>query len=169
VEDGSHDERVITRANQLHLDVYAHGAYSAPISLETRERTTARVGTQREENRMSTRLSPIAGYGAGSLGIRFHCLAVKGSGVHILSAPHASEILEAPVGQPPLSCGRSSLRRVASPRGHHSPWSTIPGEQRVLHPVSLCGGWEVLWQRCSVLRREPGTADADGPNTSQPM
>jgi len=41
----------------------ADGAYSAPISPETRENAAVRVGTQQEENPMGTKLVRMAGYG----------------------------------------------------------------------------------------------------------
>jgi hypothetical protein len=47
------------------------GAYAAPISPETTEHTPRSVGTQREENPMSTRLSRVARHGAGSVGMGF--------------------------------------------------------------------------------------------------
>jgi len=72
----------------------ADGAYAAPISPETREHATERVGTQRDENPMDTRVSAIAGDSAGSLGMGFRGLAVKGSGVRIPSAPRERETLE---------------------------------------------------------------------------
>lgn len=53
------------------VDIYVSGAYAAPIGPETREHTTARVGTQRDESPMDTRVSPTAGDGAGSLGMGF--------------------------------------------------------------------------------------------------
>jgi hypothetical protein len=53
------------------LDINERGAYAAPISPETTEHTTRGVGTQRDENPMSTRLSPITSYGAGSVGMGF--------------------------------------------------------------------------------------------------
>jgi hypothetical protein len=63
-QDGGHDERVSAKANQLQsLDIYGHGAYSAPIVPETREHTAAHVGTHREKYPMGTRLSRMAGYG----------------------------------------------------------------------------------------------------------
>ncbi len=40
-----------------------NGAYAAPIVPETRNYTAVRVGTQREENPMGTRLSQMADYG----------------------------------------------------------------------------------------------------------
>lgn len=40
-----------------------NGAYPAPIVPETREHTAVRVRTQQDENPMSTKLCPIAGYG----------------------------------------------------------------------------------------------------------
>ncbi len=45
------------------LGIDERGAYAAPISLETTEHTPGRVGTQRDENPMGTRLSRMAGYG----------------------------------------------------------------------------------------------------------
>ena len=65
----------------------ADGAYAAPISPEAREHATERVGTQRDEDPMGARVSAIAGDRAGSLGMGFRGLAVKGSGVRIPSAP----------------------------------------------------------------------------------
>jgi hypothetical protein len=47
------------------------GAYTAPISPETRQHATARAGTQRDEHPMGTRLFPITSDGAGSLGMGF--------------------------------------------------------------------------------------------------
>ena len=49
----------------------ADGAYAAPISPETREHATERVGTQRDEDPMDTRVSAIAGARAGSLAMGF--------------------------------------------------------------------------------------------------
>ena len=72
----------------------ADGAYAAPIVPETREHATERVGTQRDENPMDTRVSAIAGDRAGSLGMGFRGLAVKGSGVRIPSAPPENEVLK---------------------------------------------------------------------------
>ena len=43
---------------------------------------------------MGTRLSRMAGYGYGSLGMRFRGLAVKGSGVRIPSAPPERQTLK---------------------------------------------------------------------------
>jgi len=63
-------------ASQLPM---ADGAYAAPISPETREYATERVGTQRDENPMDTRVSAIAGDRAGSLGMGFRGLAAKES------------------------------------------------------------------------------------------
>ena len=72
----------------------ADGAYTAPISLETREHATERVGTQRDEDPMGARVSAIAGDRAGSLGMGFRGLAVKGSGVRIPSAPPERQTLK---------------------------------------------------------------------------
>lgn len=71
----------------------ADGAYAAPISPETREHATERVGTQRDEDPMGARVSAIAGDRAGSLGMGFRGLAVKGSGVRIPSAPRRIDAL----------------------------------------------------------------------------
>ncbi len=72
----------------------ADGAYAAPISPETREHATERVGTQRDEDPMGARVSAIAGDRAGSLGMGFRGLAVKGSGVRIPSAPPEDRCVE---------------------------------------------------------------------------
>ena len=54
------------------LEIFARGAYTAPISPETRKHATERVGTQWDENPMDTRVSAIAEDRARSLGIGFH-------------------------------------------------------------------------------------------------
>ena len=76
------------------MEIFARGAYTAPIRPETREHATERVGTQRDDNPMGTRVSAIAGDRAGSLRMGFRGLAVKGSGVRIPSAPRERETLE---------------------------------------------------------------------------
>ncbi len=109
----------------------ADGAYTAPISLRTREHVTERVGTQRDENPMGTRVSATTGDRAGSLGMGIRGLAVKGSGVRIPSAPRERETLEP---QPWLG-----FRRV---------WRC---------PFSMAGAHWVLIRRLSCLEhlREP--------------
>ena len=127
----------------------ADGAYTAPISPETREHATERVGTQRDQNPMDTRVSAIAGNRAGSLGMGFRELAVKGSGVRIPSAP--------PESQPLKPLLRQGFQRV---------WGCSQGESgRVLSvesPRQSAGIWRrgaVRWpRRCPQVgaRRCPG-------------
>ncbi len=88
----------------------ADGAYAAPISADTTEHLTERVGTKRDEDPTDTRVSAIAGDRAGSLGMGFRGLAVKGSGVRIPSAP--------PERQPLKPLLRQGFRRT---------WVQVPG------------------------------------------
>ena len=105
------------------LDINESGAYTAPISPETTEHATGRVGTQWDENPMDTRVSAIAGERVGSLGMGFRGLAVKGSGVRIPSAPPERQTLK-PLLRQGFQRVRGCLQAesgrvfpVASPRG----------------------------------------------------
>jgi len=123
-------------ANQLHsLAMYASGAYTAPISPETREHATERVGTQRDENPMGTWVSAIAGDRAGSLGMGFRGLAAKLSRLEAVDREGMRETSESTVDA-------VSTREAASRlgRAHRYLPVTHAGDEYSVGPWSANGG-----------------------------
>ncbi|MFV2000725.1 MAG: hypothetical protein ACC654_10225, partial [Acidimicrobiia bacterium] len=113
----------------------ADGAYTAPISPETREHATERVGTQRDESPMDTRVSVIAGDRAGSLGMGFRGLAAKLSRLEAVDREGMRETSESTVDA-------VSTREAASRlgRAHRYLPVTHAGDEYSVGPWSANGG-----------------------------